>query len=114
MIPSYGKDVPGFINETYLLYPPGMVESYSNSGYNIFGHLIKVVSSLDYPDYIRQHIFGPLGMDHSDFFMDSLPNTTRIYSGGNSTHEYGFRDVASGGIFTNLNDLIRYARGVTY
>jgi CubicO group peptidase (beta-lactamase class C family) len=105
-------DVLGFINETYLLYPPGMVESYSSSGYDILGHLIKEVSSLDYPDYVRQYIFGPLGMDHSGFFMDSLPNTTRIYAGGNSMHEYGFRDVASGGIYTNIDDLISYARGL--
>jgi CubicO group peptidase (beta-lactamase class C family) len=105
-------DVLGFINETYLLYPPGMVESYSNSGYNILGHLIKEVSSLDYPDYIRQHILGPLGMDHSGFFMDSLPNKTRIYAGGNSMLEYGFRDVASGGIYSSMDDLIRYARGL--
>ena len=105
-------DVLGFINETYLLYPPGMVESYSNSGYNILGHLIKEVSKLDYAEYIHQNIFDPLGMNHSGFFMDSLQNTTRIYAGGNSIHEYGFRDIASGGIYTSLDDLILYSRGL--
>ena len=105
-------DVLGFINETYLLSPPGMVESYSNSGYNILGHLIKEVSKQDYPEYIKNSIFTPLGMSNSGFIMDSLKNRTKVYSGGKSMHEYGFRDIASGGIYTDINDFIKYAKGL--
>ncbi len=105
-------DVLGYINETYLLYPPGMVESYSNSGYNILGHLIKEVSGQDYPEYIHNNIFVPLKMSNSGFIMDSINNRTRVYSGGESMHEYGFRDIASGGIYTSINDFIKYARGL--
>jgi CubicO group peptidase (beta-lactamase class C family) len=105
-------DVLGYINETYLLYPPGMVESYSSAGYNILGHLIREVSSLDYPDYIHRNILAPLGMSHSGFFMDSLPGTTRIYAGGQAQEEISFRDIASGGIYASLDDLILYARGL--
>ncbi len=105
-------DVLGFINETYLLSPPGMVESYSNSGYNILGHLIKEVSKQDYPEYIHKNIFTPLGMSNSGFIMDSLKNRTKVYCGGESMHEYGFRDIASGGIYTSINDFIKYARGL--
>jgi CubicO group peptidase (beta-lactamase class C family) len=105
-------DVLGFINETYLLYPPGMVELYSSSGYNILGHLIKEVSGQDYPEYIHKNILTPLGMNHSGFIMDPLKNRTGVYSGGERMHEYGFRDIASGGIYTDINDFIKYARGL--
>ncbi len=105
-------DVLGFINDTYLLSPPGLVESYSNSGYNILGHLIKEVSRQDYSEYIHKNIFTPLGMSNSGFLMDSIKNRTKVYSGGVSMHEYGFRDIASGGIYTNINDLVKYARGL--
>lgn len=105
-------DVLGFINETYLLYPPGIIESYSNSGYNILGHLIKNVSRQDYPEYIHKNIFTPLGMHNSGFLNDSIQNRTKVYSGGVSMHEYGFRDIASGGIYSNINDLIKYARAL--
>ncbi len=105
-------DVLGFINETYLLYPPGMVESYSNSAYNILGHLIKEVSKQDYPDYIKKNIFTPLGMSHSGFIMDSLKNKTKAYCGGERIKEYGFRDIASGGIYTDINDFVKYAKGL--
>ncbi len=103
-------DVLGFINETYLLYPPGLVESYSSSGYNILGHLIKEVSKQDYSEYIKKSIFTPLGMSNSGFIMDSLKNRTRVYSGGKSIHDFGFSGIASGGIYTNINDFIKYAR----
>ncbi|MBN2523570.1 MAG: beta-lactamase family protein, partial [Bacteroidales bacterium] len=93
-------DVLGFINESYLLYPPGLVESYSNSGYNILGHLIKQLSGLDYPEYIHKNIFAPLEMSNSGFLMDSLKDRTKVYSGGKSLHDYGFRDIASGGIYS--------------
>jgi CubicO group peptidase (beta-lactamase class C family) len=105
-------DVLGFINDTYLLYPPGMVESYSNSGYNILGHLIKEVSGQDYTEYIHENIFAPLGMSHSGFLNDSLINRTKIYSGGESIKEYGFSDIASGGIYTDITDFTKYARGL--
>ncbi|MBN1415726.1 MAG: beta-lactamase family protein, partial [Bacteroidales bacterium] len=103
-------DVLGFINESYLLYPPGLVESYSNSGYNILGHLIKQVSGLEYPEYVHKNIFAPVEMSNSGFFMDSLKDRTRVYSGGKSLHDYGFRDIASGGIYSSINDIIKYAR----
>ena len=111
---STGKytDVLGFINETYLLYPPGIVESYSNSGYNILGHLIKEVSKQDYPGYIHKNIFTLLGMSSSGFIMDSLKNRTKVYSGGKSITEYWYRDIASGGIYSTIDDLSKYAKGL--
>jgi CubicO group peptidase (beta-lactamase class C family) len=103
-------DVLGFINESWLLYPPGLVESYSNSGYNILGHLVKQVSGLDYPEYIHKNILMPIGMSNSGFLSDSLKGRTSVYSGGERIHDYGFRDIASGGIYTSINDFIRYAK----
>jgi CubicO group peptidase (beta-lactamase class C family) len=105
-------DVLGFINESYLLYPPGLVESYSNSGYNILGHLIKQVTGQDYPEYIHKNILTPLGMSNSGFIMDSLKNRTKVYSGGKSINEYWYRDIASGGIYTNINDFAKYVKGL--
>ena len=93
-------DVLGYINETCLISPPGLVESYSNSGYNILGHLVKTVSGLDYPDYVKKNILVPLGMNHSGFITDSLRNRTKSYAGGKPMHEYWFRDIASGGLYT--------------
>lgn len=102
-------DVLDYINNTYITYPPGMVGLYSNAGYNILGSLVKAVSKQDYADYVHQNIFAPLGMSRSGFAMDSLSYRSKIYLGGNEVEEYELRDIASGGIYTNINDFSKYA-----
>lgn len=102
-------DVLGYINDTYITYPPGMVGLYSNAGYNILGSLVKAVSKQDYAAYVHQNIFAPLGMGRSGFAMDRLQYRSKIYLGGNEMEEYELRDIASGGIYTNLNDFSKYA-----
>lgn len=105
-------DVLGFINETHLVYPAGVAGLYSNAGYNILGHLIKTVTKTDYADYVHKNIFNVLGMKHSGFAMDRLKNRTKIYAYGQQAQEYELRDIASGGIYTDMNDLARYAIGL--
>ncbi|GGG59345.1 hypothetical protein GCM10007332_21280 [Epilithonimonas arachidiradicis] len=102
-------DVLGYINDTYITYPPGMVGLYSNAGYNILGTLVKTVSKQDYAAYVHQNIFAPLGMSQSGFAMDGLKYRSKIYLGGNEVEEYELRDIASGGIYTNINDFSKYA-----
>jgi len=106
-------DVVGFINETYLLYPPGVLGFYSNSGYNILGHILKEVSGVDYKNYVHDNIFKPLGMKNSGFWVDSLENKTKIYDKGrNEVKEYPLRDIASGGIFCDVHDFALLAKGI--
>lgn len=105
-------DVLGFINQTYLVYPAGLAGLYSNAGYNILGHLIRDVSKTDYAQYVHKNIFNVLGMKHSGFAMDGLRNRTKIYAYGQQADEYELRDIASGGIYTDMNDFTRYAIGM--
>ncbi len=38
---------------------------YFNPGYIVLGYLVEVIAGQSYGDYLRQHIFTPLGMQHS-------------------------------------------------
>lgn len=105
-------DVLGFINDTHLTYPANMVGLYSNSGYNILGHLIKTVSREDYAHYVHHHILKPLKMSHSGFAMDPLTHRTKLYAGGELIKEYELRDIASGGIYASMTDMANYAIGL--
>ncbi|MBX2873036.1 MAG: beta-lactamase family protein [Saprospiraceae bacterium] len=106
-------DVVGFINQTHILYPPGRLEYYSNVGYNILGHIIKEVSGVDYAQYVHEHIFKPLGMTQSGFYMDSLANSTKIYDrNGQQVIDYPLRDIASGGIYCSVHDFALLAQGI--
>ena len=49
--------------------PPGRVMSYSNHGMALAGHVVECVSGMPFEEYVRKHIFEPLGMDHSSFTL---------------------------------------------
>jgi CubicO group peptidase (beta-lactamase class C family) len=48
-----------------LTRPVGAAFEYSNANYNVLGLIIEAASGERYSDYIREHIFTPLGMTHS-------------------------------------------------
>ncbi|MDR6550168.1 serine hydrolase domain-containing protein [Paenibacillus qinlingensis] len=52
-----------FRNE--LAYPPGTTFNYNNANYNLLAWMIEHVSGEKYEDYVRNHIFLPLGMTNS-------------------------------------------------
>lgn len=45
-----------------LFWPPGEHFDYSNLGYGVLGEVVSRVSKKKYPDFLRDEIFGPLGM----------------------------------------------------
>ena len=49
------------------IFPPGEVVAYSNYGCGLAGYIVQRVSGEDFDDYIEQHIFTPLDMQHTTF-----------------------------------------------
>jgi CubicO group peptidase (beta-lactamase class C family) len=47
-------------------FKPGAHFHYSNDGYILLGAIIKKVSGQSYDSYLREHIFTPAGMTHTD------------------------------------------------
>src|SRR5436305_15173037 len=48
-----------------LSQPVGAMFQYSNTNYLIAGLVVEVVSGQHIGSYMRQHVFSPLGMQHS-------------------------------------------------
>jgi CubicO group peptidase (beta-lactamase class C family) len=65
-LPQFAHKPPNF--------PPGQGCRYCNCGYVLLGLLIEKASGLSYRDYVRQQIFAPAQMLHSDFFRMDLTN----------------------------------------
>jgi CubicO group peptidase (beta-lactamase class C family) len=53
-----------FANEPFD-FAPGEKFKYNNSGYYLLGMIIEKASEESYPDYVKNHIFRPLGMRSS-------------------------------------------------
>jgi CubicO group peptidase (beta-lactamase class C family) len=49
------------------IFPPGQVPAYSNYGAAVAGYIVQRVSGEPFADYIRSHIFQPLGMVNATF-----------------------------------------------
>ncbi len=50
--------------------PPGLIWSYSNSGYSILGRIIEVIEDATFEDVLRRRIFEPLSLEHTVSFAD--------------------------------------------
>ncbi|MFP4112938.1 MAG: serine hydrolase domain-containing protein [Spirochaetales bacterium] len=48
---------------------PGTARAYSNVGYALLGYIVEVVSRDSFPDYCRENIFEPLGMDSATWML---------------------------------------------
>lgn len=60
--------------EQPLQFTPGTQFEYSNVNYNLLSCVVEQVSGQRYPDFVRQNIFQPLGMDHSFVIEDVKAN----------------------------------------
>lgn len=48
-----------------LTHPPGTRHQYSSTNYQVLGLLVETLSGQPFGEYVRQHIFTPLEMNHS-------------------------------------------------
>ncbi len=53
------------LSRVQLSHPAGTKFEYSNLNYNVLGLIIEAASGESYAEYIQNHIFNPLKMDHS-------------------------------------------------
>ncbi len=122
MDPAYNRNISKFTNvDAYLelikneplLFEPGTDTRYSNSGYAVLGGVIEKASGKTYVENLKERIFDPLGMKNSYFkqISDVYPNTATPTSIDFSGNKHNMKIEASpsgaGGIFTNVEDLLK-------
>lgn len=87
--------LPSFVNDPLQSELIGKY-NYSNDGYLLLGAVIEKVSGEDYYSYIREHIYKPAGMSHSDSYeLDAEPANLAT----------GYMDVANNSRRSNIFDL---------
>ncbi len=64
------------------IFPPGKIPSYSNYGATLAGYIVQRVSGQPFADYIDQHIFAPLGMQHATVRQPLPANLRPLMSSG--------------------------------
>ena len=105
----------GFFKDKPFDFPPGEHWKYDNSGYILLGAIIEKVSGQSYPEFLRTHIFEPLGMKNSRY-----EDTARITPGrvaGYMRDNTGWRNAdylsmshpySAGALISTVDDLARW------
>ena len=59
-------------DQNFLDWPPGEKYSYSNLGYGLLGTLVESLSGQSLADYTRHHLFEPLGMASTGWYLADI------------------------------------------
>jgi CubicO group peptidase (beta-lactamase class C family) len=99
-------------------FEPGAKFHYSNSNFILAGLIVEQVGGMDYYDYVRKHITGPLGMTMTDFYLRdgkaaNLAEPLKRGASGWEFVELGARGTAAGGCFSTPREMLKFARGLT-
>ena len=101
-------------------FEPGSRWEYSNYGFLILGAVIDKVSSQNYFDYVRDHVYTPAGMGStgSEPEDEPVPDRSIGYTkeGGTAWHPntnfMPYRGMSAGGGYTTVGDLLRFANAL--
>ncbi|MGH3428737.1 MAG: serine hydrolase domain-containing protein, partial [Mycobacteriales bacterium] len=110
--PSFEAHVAS-IQRTWLRYPVGERHAYSNLGIDLAGYVLQRAAGMPYAECLQQWIFEPLGMRNTTAATDVYAANRNRAIG----HAVGFEAVplrvplvASGGVYTSIEDLVRYTQ----
>jgi hypothetical protein len=111
---STKKQLEIILNEP-LLFAAGEGCSYADPGYFLLGMIIEKVSGLKYKDYLKQEIFKPFGMEHSQVEdrWTIIKNRVAPYKYANNKIINGRRDYqhelpSHYGILSTITDLAKW------
>lgn len=93
---------------------PGTKWSYANHAFATVGQLVEDISGMPFVDYMYQHVFAPLGMQHSDYLRSA--RVRDLLATGYTWQRGAFKPVKdmeiivkpAGSMFSTVNDMGRY------
>ncbi len=110
--PSFEEHIRS-ISQTWLKFPVGQGNSYSNLGVDLAGYILQRVTGKALAEAMRERIFAPLDMPYSSMDMAVIRKNLNRAIG----HQFGVERVpleipilAAGGVYTNAQDLSRFVQ----
>ena len=99
-----------------LYFKPGTAYRYSNSAYALLTLIVEAASGKAYPDFLRERIFAPLGMDASVAFVDGESTVANRAYGHSLVDGAWVRTdqsptsavLGDGGIYSSIDDLAKW------
>lgn len=96
-----------------LPWAPGTIAAYSNVGFDLLADAIETSGAKPYPDLLREHVTGPLGMADTGF-APTPEQCRRLMIGSGLGGAGPCVDTratdGSGGLYSTANDMARWLR----
>lgn len=119
-------ELTALVSKKPLNFEPGSKWAYCQTGISTAARVIEVVSGKSYPDFLRENLFGPLGMKDTTFNLTEAQvkrlassysvtkdgfqrQAVKIFYGKSPTSTDRFPSAA-GGLFSTAADYGRFAR----
>ena len=105
---------------SYPHFEPGERSEYCSLSFAVLGELITRLGGQPYPEYLRDHIFAPLGMDDTAFQPADPARAMPVHDLGTPEDLARFTrfEAPGGGLWSTAGDLVRFGqaclRGGTY
>lgn len=97
---------------------PGTKYSYSNFAFSLIGYLVEKIAKVDFSEYCKEHIFRPLKMHNTGWFMRGLDTNKIIYGYGFPTNDsiasyrkvvhFGEPGYPAGNLRTTMTDFAKF------
>lgn len=109
---GFAEQVMDGLKYERLLHAPGYFSVYSNDGFTMVENLVKAVTGLSYPEYVRQEILMPLQMINSRYPDDYLPNGSyaRPHTGETPQPYTSLNLYATGALYSSAADMGKLIR----
>ena len=115
--PNVLSDLVTSLKDCYQTYPVGYRYRYSNVGFNLLGYLIEEIRGEPFPNYLRNELFLPIGMENTTFLRMHLPAQAEVapgyefYEGEDYPYEQGdITNVASGNLYATIEDMGKFVQ----
>ncbi|HOW57500.1 MAG TPA: serine hydrolase domain-containing protein, partial [Smithellaceae bacterium] len=94
-----------------LKHPPGYLSVYCNDGFTIIEQLVLAVTGKSYARFVHDEIFIPLGMKHSYYPRNYLPEGSfaKRYKGNEPLPQLFLNTFGSGGLYSTPTDMAKIA-----
>ena len=106
-------------NQPKRIFAPGTIPAYSNYGVGLAGYIVQRVSGQPFEQYVEQHIFAPLKMEHSTFYQPPPAPLLRLPSEGYPTDTQKspigfeiFNPAPAGGVSSTAADMGRFGQAL--
>ena len=96
-------------------FPPGAHYGYSNSNFVLLALIIEKISGEKYPQYMKEHFFEPLHMDHTYVFTpEDSATATPSFNYNNRLWQDDFLEWTYGdkNIYSTPRDLFRWSQAL--